>query len=211
MEETMFYKLFKRTFDIIFSLIILVLLSSVLIVVSIAIIIEDRGAILFKQKRAGLNDIPFNIYKFRSMKERKGTVASKSESPYNWVNGVPDEFIFKTTEGFNLNVTKVGRFIRKTSLDEFPQFFNVLIGNMSVIGPRPEIIEITRCYSEEQKRRLQVKPGITGWAQVNGRSDSNHGVKIKNDLYYVENRSTLLDMKILFMTIYQTFFGKGAI
>ena len=207
----MFYKLFKRTFDIIFSLIILVLLSSVLIVVSIAIIIEDRGAILFKQKRAGLNDIPFNIYKFRSMKERKGTVASKSESPYNWVNGVPDEFIFKTTEGFNLNVTKVGRFIRKTSLDEFPQFFNVLIGNMSVIGPRPEIIEITRCYSEEQKRRLQVKPGITGWAQVNGRSDSNHGVKIKNDLYYVENRSTLLDMKILFMTIYQTFFGKGAI
>lgn len=205
------YRMFKRLFDIVFSSIALILLSPVLIGVSVAIIIEDRGSILFKQKRAGLNDIPFLIFKFRSMKERKGTIKNKKDSPYNWRNGVPDEFIFKTTDGFNPNVTKVGRFIRKTSLDELPQFFNVLLGNMSVIGPRPEIVEITRCYSDDQKQRLLVKPGITGWAQVNGRSDSNHGEKIKNDLYYVENSSMFLDMKILFMTIYQTIFGRGAI
>lgn len=205
------YRMFKRLFDIVFSSIALILLSPVLIGVSVAILIEDRGSILFKQKRAGLNDIPFLIFKFRSMKESIGTIKEKKESPYNWENGVPNDFIFKTTDGFNPNVTKVGRFIRKTSLDELPQFFNVLLGNMSVIGPRPEIVEITKCYSTEQKQRLLVKPGITGWAQVNGRSDSNHGEKIKNDLYYVENSSMLLDMKILFMTIYQTVFGKGAI
>ena len=211
MQKKPLYKIFKRLFDIVFSSIALILLSPVLIGVSVAIIIEDRGSILFKQKRAGLNDIPFLIFKFRSMKESQGTIKKPKDSPYNWKNGVPNEFIFKTTDGFNPNVTKVGRFIRKTSLDELPQFLNVLLGNMSVIGPRPEIVEITRCYSDDQKQRLFVKPGITGWAQVNGRSDSNHGEKIKNDLYYVENSSMLLDMKILFMTIYQTVFGKGAI
>lgn len=203
--------MFKRLFDIVFSSIALILLSPILIAVAIAIKLEDKGTILFKQKRAGLNDIPFLIFKLRSMKEQKKTISSKKESPYNWENGVPDDFVFKTTDGFNPNVTKVGRFIRKTSLDELPQFFNVLLGTMSIVGPRPEIVEITKCYSDEQRKRLHVKPGITGWAQVNGRSDSNHGEKIKNDLYYVENRSMFLDIKIIFMTIYQTFFGKGAI
>lgn len=211
MQKKPLYRIFKRLFDIVFSSIALILLSPILIGVSLAILIEDRRSVLFKQKRAGLNDVPFLIYKFQSMKESKGTIQGKKDSPYNWENGVPDDFIFKTTDGFNPNVTKVGRFIRKTSLDELPQFLNVLLGNMSIIGPRPEIVEITRCYSLEQKQRLLVKPGITGWAQVNGRSDSNHGEKIKNDLYYVENRSMMLDMKILFKTIYQTVFGKGAI
>jgi lipopolysaccharide/colanic/teichoic acid biosynthesis glycosyltransferase len=202
--------LFKRLFDIIFSSIALILLSPVLVAVSIAIVTEDKCPILFKQKRAGLHDNSFNIYKFRSMRLQKDSVEKKNSPTYNWENGVPDDFVFKT-DGFNPNVTKVGRFIRKTSVDELPQFFNVLLGNMSVIGPRPEIIEITKCYNIEQKQRLLVKPGITGWAQVNGRSESNHGEKINNDLYYVENRSMFLDAKILFMTIYQTLFGKGAI
>lgn len=203
--------MFKRLFDIVFSSVALILLSPVFIGVSIAIKLEDKGAILFKQKRAGLNDNPFLIFKFRSMKEQRTNEEKKKESPYNWGNGVPDDFVFKTTDGFNPNVTKMGRFIRKTSLDELPQFLNVLLGTMSIIGPRPEIVEITKCYSDDQRKRLVVKPGITGWAQVNGRSDSNHGEKIKNDLYYVDNCSMLLDMKILFMTIYQTLFGKGAI
>lgn len=212
MQKKPFYNLVKRLFDIVFSFVALVLLSPVFIVVAIAIVREDKGAVLFKQKRAGQGDRPFLIYKFRSMKVQKRISSEqKSESLYNWTDGVPDDFVFKTTDGFNPNVTKVGRFIRKTSIDELPQFFNVLLGNMSIIGPRPEIVEITKCYSGEQRQRLLVKPGITGWAQVNGRSDSNHGEKIKNDLYYVQNRSLWLDVKILFMTIYQTVFGKGAI
>lgn len=206
-----FYRLFKRIFDILFSAIALILLSPVLIVISIVILAENKGTTIFKQKRAGLNGKPFNIYKFRSMNVQEDSEEKKSNATYNWENGVPDDFVFKTTDDFNPNVTKVGRFIRKTSLDELPQFLNVLLGNMSIIGPRPEILEITKCYNSEQMNRLLVKPGITGWAQVNGRSESNHGEKIKNDIYYVENRSMFLDMKILLMTIYQTVFGKGAI
>src|SRR5699024_2233652 len=106
---------------------------------------------------------------------------------YDWKNGVPDDFVFKTGSIDNPNITRVGQFIRKYSLDELPQFFNVLKGDMSVVGPRPEIIDITKCYNSEQKRRLAVKPGITGWAQANGRSDMNHGEKIRHDLYYVNN------------------------
>jgi len=211
MQKKSLYNVIKRLFDVIFSLIAIILLSPIFLAVTLAIFFEDRGKILFKQKRAGLNNHPFSIYKFRSMKEQKQSGQVNKESPYQWENGVPDDFVFKTTDGFNPNVTKTGRFIRKTSLDELPQFFNVLKGEMSVIGPRPEIVEITKCYDHHQMQRLLVKPGITGWAQVNGRSDSNHGEKIKNDLYYVQNVSLLLDMKIFFMTVYQTLFGKGAI
>jgi len=211
MQKKPCYRGLKRLFDFSFSLLALIILSPVLIVIALAIFFEDRGRVLFKQKRAGTQNRPFLIYKFRSMKEHKEKSQIEKESPYQWKNGVPDDFVFKTTDNFNPNVTKIGRFIRKTSLDELPQFLNVLKGEMSIIGPRPEIVEITRCYDAYQKQRLLVKPGITGWAQVNGRSDSNHGEKIKNDLYYVENASFLLDMKILFMTIYQTLFGKGAI
>ncbi len=211
MQKKPFYRIFKRLFDILFSLVALLLVSPVFLGVALAIYLEDRGPVFFKQKRAGLHDVPFEIYKFRSMKQRKDSVQKSKESPYTWTDGVPDDFVFKTTDQFNPNVTKVGRFIRKTSLDELPQFINVLLGNMSVIGPRPEIVEITECYDAHQKQRLLVKPGITGWAQVNGRSDSNHGEKIKNDLYYVENNSMLLDIKIVFMTVYQIIFGKGAI
>lgn len=181
------------------------------IVIALCVRLEDKGPVIFKQKRSGQFDEYFYIYKFRSMRVSSVSSANREEELYKWTNGVPDDFVFKTTEGFNPNVTKIGRFIRKTSIDELPQFFNVFMGDMSVIGPRPEIVEITKCYSEEQKKRLLVKPGITGWAQVNGRSDSNHGAKIKHDLYYIKNSSLILDSKILFLTIHQTIFGKGAI
>lgn len=165
---------------------------------------------MFKQKRSGQNGEVFNIYKFRSMKiqrEQKNNTASK----YNWPTRVPDDFVFKMTDDFDPNVTKIGRFLRKSSLDELPQFFNVVKGKMSIVGPRPEIIEITRCYDAEQFQRLSAKPGITGWAQVNGRSEMNHGRKIALDLAYIENQSFTQDLKIIAMTIKQTLFGKGAI
>lgn len=208
-SKSIFYKVTKRIFDIFFSLIVLILLSPVFLIVSLSIILDDGFPVFFKQKRTGINGSTFYIYKFRSMKVTDNR--SSRKKTYNWKNGVPDDFIFKTTQGFDPNVTKIGRFIRKYSLDELPQFFNVLKGEMSIIGPRPEITEITDCYNNYQKQRLLVKPGITGWAQVNGRSEIPHGEKIKYDLYYVANQGFLLDTKIFFKTIVQTLSGKGAI
>ncbi|WP_245671218.1 sugar transferase [Pseudobacillus wudalianchiensis] len=200
----------KRIFDIIASSFILILISPILGYVALRIKLEDNGPVIFKQKRAGLNDRPFLIYKFRSMKVINRQ-KDKQENLYNWPDRVPDDFVFKTTTGFNPNVTKIGRFIRKYSIDELPQFINVLKGEMSIVGPRPEIIEISSCYDDYQAQRLFVKPGITGWAQVNGRSEISHGEKIAYDLYYVKHQSLVLDFKIFFKTVYQAIFGKGAI
>ncbi|MHA6250729.1 sugar transferase [Oceanobacillus sp. CAU 1775] len=206
-----FQRIFKRIFDIVFSLFILILLSPLFFILAILIIKEDGRPVFFKQRRSGKDDIYFKMYKFRSMKVKQPSEGKSKGGIYDWKNGVPDDFVFKTSSVENPNITKIGKIIRKYSLDEFPQFINVLKGEMSVIGPRPEIIEITKYYSEVQKIRLAVKPGITGWAQVNGRSDMNHGEKIKHDLYYVKNISLFLDLKILFKTIYQVILGKGSV
>lgn len=206
------YQVFiKRLFDIVFSLFVLILLSPILLIVSLLIIIDDGFPVIFKQYRSGLNNKPFKIWKFRSMKNKQILVESQPYNDYNWTNRVPDNFVFKTNEETNPNITKLGKIIRKYSLDELPQFINVLKGDMSVVGPRPEIVAITECYDAKQKRRLNVKPGISGWAQVNGRSDMNHGEKIKYDLYYVDNQSLLLDIKIILKTISQVIIGKGSV
>jgi lipopolysaccharide/colanic/teichoic acid biosynthesis glycosyltransferase len=209
-SENELYKVAKRAFDIIFSVFIIIAISPILLLISLLVKLEDGGPIIFKQKRAGLNGETFNIFKFRTMKVQRGQ-KKNTESLYNWPTRVPDDFVFKMTDDFNPNVTKIGRFLRKSSLDELPQFFNVVKGEMSIVGPRPEIIEITNCYDAEQFQRLLVKPGITGWAQVNGRSEMNHGRKVELDLDYIANQSFLQDIKIILMTIKQTFFGKGAI
>lgn len=205
-----FYKTIKRAFDILFSVFIIIAISPLLILISLCVKFEDGGPVVFKQKRSGQNGKMFYIYKFRSMKVQPGQ-KKNTKSQYNWLTRVPDDFVFKMTDDFDPNVTKIGRFLRKSSLDELPQFFNVVKGEMSIVGPRPEIIEITNCYDAEQFQRLLVKPGITGWAQVNGRSEMNHGRKVELDLVYIENQTFLQDMKIIAMTIKQTFFGKGAI
>lgn len=158
-----------------------------------------------------MGDTPFEMYKFRSMKNKQVKIASNSHSEYNWKNGVPDDFVFKTASEDNPNITKVGLFIRKYSLDELPQFINVLKGDMSIVGPRPEILPISNLYNFQQKKRLEVKPGITGWAQVNGRSDMDHGNKIKYDLYYVEHFSIWLDFKIFLKTITQVLVGRNSV
>ncbi|GAB4074280.1 sugar transferase [Barrientosiimonas marina] len=165
---------------------------------------------MFRQKRSGRGDTVFHIYKFRSMTNKPSAPSAAAANPYTWKNGVPDDFVFKSSALDNPNITKTGRFIRKYSLDELPQFLNVLKGDMSLIGPRPEIIEITRCYNANQRKRLAVKPGISGLAQVNGRS-LNHGEKIRHDLDYVERFSLRLDLKIILKTISSVFRAGDAV
>lgn len=203
-----YFEVTKRAMDIMISIFAIVLFSPIFLGVAIAIKLNDGGPVLFKQERSGKNDISFVIYKFRSMKLVQN---DRSENKYNWENGVPNDFVFKEVTEENSDITAVGAFIRKYSLDELPQFFNVLLGNMSIVGPRPEITAITNCYSLSQKQRLAVKPGITGWAQVNGRSNINNGEKINLDLEYIGNKSIVLDVLIIFKTFGLVFTGKGSV
>lgn len=127
---------------------------------------------------------------------------------YEWDEGVPEDFTFKS--GFDSRVTSIGKVLRKYSLDELPQLFNVLLGDMSIVGPRPEIPEITEFYNLHQRKRLLVKPGMTGYAQINGRSEIQHGKKIEHDLYYVDNQSFFLDVKVILSTVKLVLKGNGS-
>ena len=177
----------KRLFDIIGSLLLILLFSPVMLFVAIGVKLSSPGPVLFKQERVGLNKKPFQMLKFRSMR-----VNDKEDS--GW-----------TTDA-DPRKTKFGSFIRKYSLDELPQFFNVLWGDMSLVGPRPEIPYYVRHFKEEVPRylvRQQVRPGITGWAQVNGlRGDTSIEERVKYDIWYIENWSFWLDIRILFMTAF---------
>lgn len=201
------YHLVKRLLDIVLCLLGLIIISPVLFIVSIAIWLEDRGPALFIQERTGLDGTIFKIYKFRSMKVNQ----EKKEYAFEHHDGVPDDFVFKNTQQKDASVTKIGKIIRKTSLDELPQLINVIQGAMSIIGPRPEIPEITKHYNQYQKRRLETKPGVTGWAQVNGRSDMTNGEKVELDIAYIEKASLFFDLKILWKTIGVVFSSKGAV
>jgi len=170
----------KRLFDIILSLILIILLSPFLIITALLVFFKIGKPILFKQIRPGLNEQLFTIYKFRTMSNEKGK------------NGE----LLSDKE----RLKEVGIFIRKSSLDELPQLLNVLKGEMSFIGPRPLLVEYLDLYSETQKRRHNLKPGISGWAQVNGRNAISWEEKFNHDIWYVANQSFLLDMKILWMT-----------
>ena len=185
------YFFIKRLFDILLSLFGLVLSLIPMIIISIAIKLESKGPVFFKQVRTGKGGKNFNLYKFRSM-----TVDN-------------DVMNFKTEN----KITKVGKFIRKTSLDELPQLFNILKGEMSFIGPRPWIVEYYNNFNAYQKRRVEVLPGITGWAQVTGSRGETSELwmmeeRIKKDIWYVENWSLLLDLKIIFKTITNVFGGE---
>lgn len=181
----MYRKFFKRFFDIILSLIAIIILSPVYIIISILVLIFMGWPILFKQPRPGKNEKIFNMYKFRTMTNKKDENG----------NLLPNE----------QRLTKFGNLLRKTSLDELPEIFCILLGKMSIVGPRPLHTEYLKYYNEEQKHRHDVRPGLTGWAQVNGRNGITWTEKFKHDIYYVEHISLALDIKILFMTIKQVF------
>lgn len=195
----------KRLFDIIVSAILIIFLLPFFLLFFVLLLMFSGKPVFFKQIRIGQHNKPFVILKLRTMEpcEKVNHVHQ-----YDWTDEVPSDFVFKTPSA--QKITAIGKIYRKLSIDELPQLFNVLKGDMSLVGPRPEIPEITRFYSNYQRRRLDVKPGITGYAQVNGRSIINHGKKIDYDRYYIDHQSFLLDIKILLKTIRQALFGKGA-
>lgn len=182
------YKYIKRGVDILISLVALIVFILPMIVIAIAIKLESKGPALFKQKRTGKNGQEFNLYKFRSMTQDNDVMNFKSEN----------------------KITKVGRFIRKTSLDELPQVLNILKGDMSWIGPRPWIVEYYNNFTEEQKRRVEVLPGITGLAQAYGRNNLSIFDKIKYDIEYVDHYSLKMDLKVIFLTIKTILSKEGA-
>ncbi|WP_264619184.1 sugar transferase [Flavobacterium sp. 7A] len=184
------YKIvFKRLMDFVAALIGLIVLSPVLVIVLISLYFANQGKPFFFQLRPGLNGVIFKIIKFRTMNEKKdasGNLLSDAE-----------------------RLTRIGAFVRKTSLDEIPQLINVLKGDMSLIGPRPLLPQYLSLYNDFQSRRHEVKPGITGWAQVNGRNAISWQKKFEYDVWYVDNLSIAIDMKIFLMTIKKVFVSEG--
>ncbi|TDT79873.1 sugar transferase EpsL [Bacillus sp. AG1163] len=170
----------KRLFDVLVSSILIVLVSPILLILAILIRINLGSPIIFKQQRPGMYGKPFYLYKFRSMSDKRDKEG----------NLLPN----------HMRMTKFGNVIRKFSLDELPQLINVLKGDISLVGPRPLLMEYLNLYTKEQARRHEVRPGITGWAQVNGRNAISWEEKFELDVWYVNNHSFVLDMKILFLT-----------
>lgn len=176
----MYRKFFKRFLDVIISLMFILCFWWIYIIVAILVRIKLGSPVLFKQDRPGLNEKIFKMYKFRTMTNKKdssGNLLSDAE-----------------------RLTSFGKFLRSTSLDEIPELWNVLKGEMSLVGPRPLLVEYLSKYTEQEKRRHEVRPGITGWAQVNGRNNTTWKDRFKNDVYYVENISFVLDLKIIIKT-----------
>lgn len=182
-KENYMYEIIKRIIDITASFVGIVVLSPIFILTSILIKIESRGPILFKQKRAGKDSIPFYIYKFRSMKINAPNIGTNE---------------FKDA---NLFITKIGKIIRKTSIDELPQLFNILKGDMSIVGPRPVILEESELIDMRESCDVdKILPGITGLAQINGRDNIDNNEKVKYDYEYLNKRSLGLDLYIILMT-----------
>lgn len=179
----------KRLVDFIGSFLLLILLFPIICIAAFLIRQKIGSPILFKQERPGLHGKSFFVYKFRSMTDERDE------------NG---ELLSD-----DLRLTSFGKVIRKLSLDELPQLWNVLKGDMSFVGPRPLLVEYLRLYNERQAKRHNIRPGITGWAQVNGRNAISWEEKFELDVWYVENRSFWLDIKILFMTVQKVFVSEG--
>lgn len=185
----MYAHCFKRIFDFLIALTAILCLSPVLIIVTIWLHFANKGAgAFFTQERPGKDEKIFRVVKFKSMTDERDAAG----------NLLPDE----------KRLTLIGSFIRKTSIDELPQLFNVLNGDMALIGPRPLLVQYLNIYTPDQHRRHEVRPGITGWAQVNGRNAITHTKKFEYDVWYVDHLSFWLDVKIIFMTIHNVLHRK---
>ncbi len=185
----MYKTFFKRLIDFCIAFFGLLLLSPIFLIVMLSLTIANHGKPFFFQKRPGKNEKVFSIIKFKSMNDKtdaQGKLLSDAE-----------------------RLTAIGGFVRKTSLDEIPQLINVLKGDMSLIGPRPLLVQYLPLYNEFQKRRHEVRPGITGWAQVNGRNALSWEKKFEYDVWYVDHLSLGLDLKILFLTVKKVFIREG--
>ncbi|WP_312185330.1 sugar transferase [Sphingobacterium sp.] len=185
----MYKYFFKRLLDFLIALVGLLILSPIFILVTIGLFFANSGKPFFFQSRPGRNEKIFKIIKFKTMNDKKaadGNLLSDAE-----------------------RLTTVGAFVRKTSLDEIPQLINVLKGDMSLIGPRPLLIQYLPLYSQDQRRRHDVRPGITGWAQVNGRNAISWEKKFELDVWYVDNLSFMTDLKVFFTTFKKVFKSEG--
>lgn len=185
----MYKSFFKRILDFIASFIAIIVFSPIFLLVALLLLINNKGSVFFFQKRPGKNEQIFKVVKFKTMTDKKDKNG----------NLLPDVD----------RLTKLGKFVRKTSLDELPQLINVLKGDMSLIGPRPLLPEYLDLYTPIQKRRHLVKPGITGWAQVNGRNAISWRKKFEYDTWYVENISFILDLKIIALTVLKVLKSEG--
>ena len=189
MRRNLYMKVGKRIFDIFLALFLFIFISPIFVIVGFLILIFMGKPIIFKQERPGLNSKLFTIFKFRTMNnssDRNGVLAQDSE-----------------------RLNYFGNFLRSWSIDELPELWNILTGKMSFVGPRPLLVEYLALYSSQQSRRHEVRPGLTGWAQVNGRNDISWEEKFNLDVWYVDNISFTLDLKILFKTITYTFKKEG--
>lgn len=179
----------KRLFDLFFAVLLIILLSPILLLLALLIRFKLGSPILFQQVRPGQNAVPFKLYKFRSMLDTRDAEGHL----------LPDD----------QRMTKFGQLLRSSSLDELPELLNIIKGEMSFVGPRPLLMEYIPLYSERQARRHETLPGITGWAQVNGRNAVDWDCRLEMDVWYVENRSFLLDFKILLRTLFAVLSRKG--
>lgn len=202
-----FYNFFKRIFDIVGAIIGLIITSPLFLIISVLYLFgENKGPIFFKQKRYGKNGKFFILYKFRSMVINADEKLKKDQILYK--KYVENNYKLDPVE--DPRITKIGRFLRKTSLDEIPQLINVLKGEMSLVGPRPIVEEELKEYKDKKSDFLSVKPGITGYWQVCGRSNVGYPERANLELYYVYNRTFLLDIKILLLTVKVVLQKKGA-
>lgn len=185
----MYRNIFKPFFDFLSALVMIIILSPVFILLIFLLYLFNQGNVFFFQERPGKDEKVFNIIKFKTMTDQR------DESG----NLLPDA----------MRLTRLGKFVRKTSLDELPQLINVLKGEMSFIGPRPLLVHYLSLYNDEQKKRHLIKPGITGWAQVNGRNTISWDKKFEFDVWYVKHMSFFLDLKILFLTVKKVIKSEG--
>lgn len=195
---TLTQRILKRVFDIAISATVLLLTWPLFVLIAIAIRLDSPGPAVFRQTRIGQHGREFRIYKFRTM----------HLNAENMIQLEPTGQFIKRPD--DPRVTRVGRFLRRTSLDELPQFINVLRGEMSIVGPRPEVLSLTEGYESWQRKRFAVPQGITGWWQITGRSDKPMHMNTEDDLFYISNYSIWLDLKIVFRTVISVITGKGA-
>jgi lipopolysaccharide/colanic/teichoic acid biosynthesis glycosyltransferase len=194
----------KRLIDVVCSLIAIIILLPFFLIVSILIVLEDGWPVLYVQQRVGINGRIFNFYKFRSM--RRG--ADRLKEQLMGQNESPDGVIFKMKH--DPRVTRIGRFLRRFSIDETPQFFNVLSGDLSLVGPRPPLSSEVAQYTLEERKRLHVKPGLTCLWQIGGRSDIPFEQQVRLDMEYIHSRSIWQDIRIMLKTIPAVLLGRGA-
>ncbi|AGY76807.2 sugar transferase [Clostridium autoethanogenum] len=202
-EKSDTYYFIKRCIDLILSFIGIIVFSPIMLIVAAAIKLDSKGSVIFSQMRVGKNGKLFKMYKFRSMVDDAEELLDNLRSK-NEMTGP----MFKIKE--DPRVTRVGKFIRKTSIDELPQLFNVIKGDMSLVGPRPNLPQEVIKFTEYQKKKLLVKPGLTCYWQVMGRSNIDFEHWMKLDIKYIEDRNTLLDLKLIFKTFWVFFGDDGA-